>query len=94
MRILNKTITGLAVTFLLGTLGACATGETATERDFGNSVRQMTQAQTLNPLPESPAAAPTIDGDGERVDNVLEAYRENISKPDDVKQDIVIDLGR
>ena len=84
----------LAGALLLGTLSGCAsTGETATERDFGNSVRHMTQMQTLNPLPTPPSASPTIDGDGERVDNVLKAYRDDVAQPDDVSQDIVINLG-
>ena len=42
------------------------------EEDFGNSVRSMISAQTLNPNPE-PAGEES--GDGQRLEGVLDDYR-------------------
>jgi len=52
---------------------ACAwDDQTATERDFGNSVRSMIANQTANP---EPAAPDSESGDGPRLEAVLESYR-------------------
>jgi type IV pilus biogenesis protein CpaD/CtpE len=67
----------------------CATGPEAVEADFGNSVRQMTQAQIANPA--APVDNSPIDhGDGSRINAAVEAYRKGVSDPKDIKQDIII----
>jgi len=51
--------------------------QTPLEEDFGNSVRSMISAQTLNPEPE--AAGPE-SGDGQRLEGVLGDYRGTVTK--------------
>ena len=62
----------------------CATNEpTATELDFGNSVRAMQRAQMLNPQEALlPDPNPVDHGDGVRLNNVLEVYQTGVSTPD------------
>lgn len=80
----------LAVSMVL--IAGCAHGPEAVEQDYGNSVRHMLQAQTANPA--APADTLAIDhGDGERLNKVIDGYRKDVSKPEDVKRDIVINLG-
>lgn len=62
-----KTVTAIA---LCAALTGCA--QSALEEDFGNSVRSMISAQTLNPNPEP---AGESSGDGQRLEGVLEDYR-------------------
>ena len=64
--------------------------KTATEEDFGNSVRHMVQAQTANP---TPSTDPIATGDGQRIENALESYRTNVGRPERVNDDIVIDVS-
>jgi starvation-inducible outer membrane lipoprotein len=56
-------------------LSACAA--TPLESDFGNSVRSMISAQTLNANPQ-PATAET--GDGRRLEGVVGDYRDTVTK--------------
>ncbi len=54
----------------------------------------MVQAQTLNP---TTAAVPDPNGpdsgDGQRLENVLKAYREDVAKPEEVSEPLVISVG-
>ena len=88
IKILMTVMAGLA-------LGACASGPENVEKDFGNSVRQMVTAQTLDPAAAAMPDRDAIDtGDAERLNSVLEAYRADVAKPDDVGQPIVISVGQ
>lgn len=52
-------------------------GATATERDYGNSARALIEGQTANPMAAMlPDPEPIATGDGQRLDGVIEAYRE------------------
>lgn len=94
MKSIYQVIMASAMLALLGLTSGCYQGQTATEEDFGNSVRHMIRAQTLNPNPVySDEESRTVPGDGERLDNVMDAYRNDVSKPEDVKKDIVISVG-
>ena len=74
-------------------LAACATEPTATEANFGVSVRQMIEAQTYDPSTLTAPSTETIDsGDGRRLEAVLETYRTDVAKPAVVNEDIVISL--
>lgn len=91
MRKLNI-ISGLALAAAATLAGGCAHGPENVERDYGNSVRHMVESQTANPA--APADANAIEhGDGQRLNNVIEAYRKDVAKPEDVKRDIVINVG-
>lgn len=68
------------------------TPPTATEQDFGNSVRHMISSQTANP--NNPTNSdPINEGDGERINNALETYRTDVGIPERVRDDITIDIG-
>jgi hypothetical protein len=56
--------------------GGCATS--ATEQDFGNSVRHTMAMQRTPPAP-APATEPTLDG--ERLESVLSVYRTMVGDP-------------
>jgi type IV pilus biogenesis protein CpaD/CtpE len=76
-------LAGLALAAALATAG-CVTDPVAVEKDFGNSVRQMTEMQTANP--SAPADATALDhGDGQRINGVLDAYRKDVGRPADVR---------
>lgn len=88
----TKELLGIALAAGLLAATGCATGPEAVENDFGNSVRQMTEAQTVNP--SAPMDVEAIDhGDGQVIENVVQAYRKDVAKREDVKQDIVINVG-
>lgn len=65
-------------------LSGCATNEqSATQKEFGSSVRHMISSQTYEPGDE----VPSLDGDKSR--RVNHAYREDIAKPKEVEQQII-----
>lgn len=66
-----------------------STEPVAVERDFGNSVRQMVQAQTLNPAAAAyPDPEPVEAMLGEQAENVYNVYRSDVAKPGEVQQTI------
>jgi hypothetical protein len=71
-------------------LSACA-AYPRTEADFGNSVREMISAQTANPGPADPAAPE--EGDGERLNSVVEAYRSDVSRAGQPAQNVSVSFG-
>jgi hypothetical protein len=76
----SKILFASVVIFALAAISGC--GTTGTERDYGNSVGLMIQSQTADPnaamLPDPNA----IDnGDGQRLNTVIEAYREPAPPP-------------
>jgi hypothetical protein len=72
---------------LLVVATGCASRPSATERDFGNSVRSMINEQTLNPMDAMlPDPEPVDHGNGERLNNAMEAYKSDVSTPPDLKQ--------
>jgi hypothetical protein len=77
----RQTVTSTVATFVaLVMIGGCeAFGPTATEQDYGNSVRHMVQAQTLNPAGSD--AAPVDSSDASRTGNALGVYRTDVSLP-------------
>lgn len=70
----NIAIYGLLI---LLSSGCAWQGETATERDFGNSVRTLVAEQTANPEPQ-PALTQTSDG--QRLEQVIEDYRKTVGE--------------
>lgn len=88
----GQLLASLSATLLLG---ACASEPTATESDFGDSVRQMISAQTYDPgtLSEPPESA--IDStDGQMLEGALEAYRTTVSDQSNVGNEITISVGQ
>jgi len=88
----NKTLYATVGAAALVVAG-CTIEPTQTEANFGVSVRQMIQAQTADPSTIAAPSAEPIDGsDGRRTENVLEAYRTDVAKPDAVNDEVVISL--
>ena len=84
--------TALAVASLL--TAGCADTPLA-DADYGNSVRQMVQAQTFDPAAANnpPALAPEIT-DGPRLETALEVYRKDVAKGiSEVKQPVIFEIG-
>lgn len=79
-----------------GALAACGSlsKPTATEADFGNSVASMQQAQTANPgTRNNPSTEATTGVDPDYANTVLETMRGSVSKPEEVSQPIVVQIG-
>jgi PBP1b-binding outer membrane lipoprotein LpoB len=85
-------LASLSATLLLG---ACASEPTATEREFGDSVRQMISAQTYDPATLSTPPDGAIDStDGQLLEGALEAYRTTVSDQSNVGNEITISVGQ
>ena len=86
-----RMLAGLAASVFLG---ACATEPTATEREFGESVRSMIVAQTYDQSTlASPPEGAIESTDGEMLRSALETYRTTLSEQGDVGEEISISLG-
>jgi type IV pilus biogenesis protein CpaD/CtpE len=65
------------------------------DADYGSSVKQMVQAQTLDPAAASnpPELAPEMT-DGARLQNALDVYRKDVAKGStEVKQSVIFEVG-
>ena len=90
----------IRIIVLLGSavgLAACSgswTRPTATEADFGNSKASLIKAQTANPeASANPSTEPVTGVDPDYAGNVIEAMREGVSKPEEVREPISIRVG-
>ena len=85
----------IAIAFCAGlTLAACANTPTATEADFGNSVASLVKAQSADPASLSNPSTEAVTGvDPDYATKVIEAMRESVAKPTEVKQPIQIRVG-
>ena len=90
MRLTTRIISGLSLTLAVTLTTGCS-NPTAVESDFGNSVRHMRQAQTMNP--DTPSRETLETTDGERLSTVLDVYRSDVSRPETVGEDLSIDTG-
>jgi hypothetical protein len=76
---------------VLATLAACTNSKTATEADFGNSKASLIRAQAADPARSSnPSTEPVTGVDPDYANNVVGAMRENVSKPEQVRQPLEI----
>jgi type IV pilus biogenesis protein CpaD/CtpE len=68
-------------TLIAALLVGCATETPRLDAALGKSVEQMVRAQTLDPAASAnpPALAPEV-GDGQRLKNVLDVYRKEVTK--------------
>lgn len=78
--------TALLVT-LLGCLGACANNQL--ENNFGSSVKKMIAEQTANPDAQHESLE---QGDGQRLERVIEDYRGNVSERKDVNTEVSLGI--
>jgi type IV pilus biogenesis protein CpaD/CtpE len=90
----NTTLLRVAIIMVAAITTGCASGPDRVERDFGNSVRAMNRAQTQD---LTKVLAPDTDAiettDGQRMENALQSYRENVAAPGTVQQPIQISIG-
>ena len=90
----RKLYSTVVVTLPLG-LGACVAEPTLTETNFGDSVRQMIEVQTYDQSTLTTPSTDSVDSsDGQRLENVLEAYRTDVAKPAAVNENVVINVGQ
>ena len=74
--------------------GCSSTDPIRVEADYGNSVRNMIEAQIYDPdAAKYPPSEPPTTLDGSYAENVLEAYRDDVSRPEEVDRPILIDIG-
>lgn len=83
---LNTVVKGLLPVVLAAT-GAAGCLSYPEEQDFGRSVQEL-QAQQIARPQMQPAAQ-----DGERARIVLEAYRQDVAGPQEIQNEIVINVG-
>jgi hypothetical protein len=87
------------IVFIAGAaaIAACSgswTRPTATESDFGNSVASLIKSQTADPAAAAnPSTEPVTGVDPDYAGNVIEAMREGVSKPAEVREPIAIRVG-
>jgi hypothetical protein len=94
-RTIERVLSGVTVILLATACGSQPPAEPAEPRvAFGDTVRNVMNSQihdydaAINPSPDA------IEGsDPDRLNNVVEAYREHISKPEEVRQPIEISVG-
>ena len=87
----SRLTTTLLIGSILTLLSGCSAYPT-TESEFGDSVRQMVRSQKLFVAVED---APVQTGDGQRLEAVLEGYRENAPpEADSNGQSILINTGQ
>ena len=80
---------------LSASLAGCA-DTPHSDTHYGEAVRAMVQAQTLDPAAAAnpPALAPEV-GDGERLRNAIENYRKDVAKGgEEVKQPVVFEVSK
>ena len=96
MKSINQILPGAALVILAtASLSGCTGSKTSMlEADHGESVRAMVNNQIHNPdtVLNVDTDAPT-HSDGQRHEAVLGTYRDDVSQPADVNQDIVINVG-
>lgn len=81
-----------SVTLLVALMTGC--GPTLSERNYGVSVRQMVRAQIYDPeAAANPSPDPVNVRDGKLGRQIIEAYRADVAAPQEVKQDITINVG-
>ena len=72
----------------------CSTGPTRVEDDFGNSVRAMRQAQTMDAVAAAaPDTTPITSTDGQRMENALKSYRESVGQPQAIREDFNFEVS-
>jgi len=94
MRNIDKNLASGALAACLLSAGCSTLEPTRLDEDFGNSVRNMVDAQIGNrAAAENPPVNPPMALDGQRGWNVLEAYREDVAKPKEVEEQIQINVS-
>lgn len=85
----------LVAALLTGLASGCAEVPVEADNAFGESVANMVADQTLNPEASAENGDNVVnEGEGRRLENVLEGYRtDNAKGVADVKRDVRITVG-
>ncbi len=87
-------VTSIALVLLVGLAAGCATKQTVSERNFGAAVRQMIDAQTHDrEAAQNPDPMPVRVLDGGQAAEVIEVHRKDVSKPQEIRNEIHINVG-
>jgi hypothetical protein len=78
----NAILLTIAIVTIAAMTSGCAGNLENTESDFGNSVRAMNRAQTIDlSKVVAPDTTPIDATDGQRMDIALQTYRESVGNP-------------
>ena len=73
--------------------GTIAGDMTKVEEDYGNSVRQMVQAQIYDPNAANfPSRQGPMSSDGDKAVRTLESYRNDIPKPESIGDEFEFEI--
>lgn len=80
----------------IGAIGVLLAGCSASrvEHEYGESVRQMINAQVHDPATLTDPSAAAVEGaDPDMVNAAIEAFREHVARPEEVASPIVLRFG-
>ena len=87
-KVLIGTVTAVAA------LAAAGCADAPSEADYGNSVKQMVEAQTYDPAASAnPPEQPPMASDAARLDNAMTVYRIDVAKAGAVKREAEFSVG-
>ncbi|MBT8138050.1 MAG: hypothetical protein KJO54_13630 [Gammaproteobacteria bacterium] len=90
MRLIN-----ILLLISLAALTACAGAPSRLDNNFGDSVRSMVYNQIADPaVAANPDPAPVEGFDGEKGEVVLHEYQDNVTKPEQISNEIHLNIGR
>jgi len=85
-------LTGIVMAIALTT--GCASGPTRVEEDYGNSVRAMQRAQVMDPVAAATVdTTPVTSTDGQRMEAVMQTYRESVGSPTETSKNIDFNIS-
>jgi type IV pilus biogenesis protein CpaD/CtpE len=83
----------IATTVAFIGLTACSSSNRV-EDEYGESVRQMINAQVYDPATlTNPSDKPVEGADPDMVNNAIQTLREHVGAPEEVSKDLVVRVG-
>lgn len=85
----------ILISALCLTLGCASTDATRAESNFGNSVRNMIKSQIYDPMAaQNPPKEPPLTLDGNKSEQILETYRSDVAKPEEITKPLATQRNR
>ena len=86
--------TTILIATVLVVIVGCGSSATRTEIEFGDAVRQVSDAQIYDRnAAANPDPAAVLGGDPERLNNTLDGHRKDVASPSAVDSPITINVG-